>query len=198
MMMEKGHRPAIAVIDGNTLAAIGLKTILQRIMPIMDVELYGSFNEFEASVPDRYFHFFVSVNIVLAHRMFFLEHSRKTIVFTSSSESLTGFHSINVNVSEDILVKSLLMLEQHAHSRGRNLPMDVPAGNAGILTDREIEVLVLIVEGYINKEIADKLHIGLTTVISHRKNIMDKLDARSVSALTIYAVTHGYVDIANI
>ena len=76
--------------------------------------------------------------------------------------------------------------------------MDVPAGNAGILTDREIEVLVLIVEGYINKEIADKLHIGLTTVISHRKNIMDKLDARSVSALTIYAVTHGYVDIANI
>ena len=60
MMMEKGHRPAIAVIDGNTLAAIGLKTILQRIMPIMDVELYGSFNEFEASVPDRYFHFFVS------------------------------------------------------------------------------------------------------------------------------------------
>ena len=76
--------------------------------------------------------------------------------------------------------------------------MDVPAGNAGILTDREIEVLVLIVEGYINKEIADKLHIGLTTVISHRKNIMDKLDARSVSALTIYAVTHGYIDIANI
>ena len=76
--------------------------------------------------------------------------------------------------------------------------MDVPAGNAGILTDREIEVLVLIVEGYINKEIAEKLHIGLTTVISHRKNIMDKLDARSVSALTIYAVTHGYVDIANI
>ena len=150
MMMEKGHRPAIAVIDSNTLAAIGLKTILQRIMPIMDVELYGSFNEFEASVPDRYFHFFVSVNIVLAHRIFFLEHSRKTIVITTSSESLTGFHSINVNVSEDILVKSLLMLEQHAHSRGRNLPMDVPAGNAGILTDREIEVLVLIVEGYIS------------------------------------------------
>ena len=111
-------------------------------MPIMDVELCGSFNEFAASVPDRYFHFFVSVNIVLAHRMFFLEHSRKTIVLTTSSESLTGFHSINVNVSEDILVKSLLMLEQHAHSRGRNLPMDVPAGNAGILTDREIEVLV--------------------------------------------------------
>ena len=50
-------------------------------------------------------------------------------------------------------------------------------------------------QGYINKEIADKLNIGLTTVITHRKNIMDKLGMKSVSALTIYAVMHGYVDI---
>ena len=43
--------------------------------------------------------------------------------------------------------------------------------------------------------VADKLHIGLSTVITHRKNIMDKLGLKSVSALTIYAVTHGYVDV---
>jgi len=67
-----------------------------------------------------------------------------------------------------------------------------------ILSDREIEVLALIVQGYINKEIADRLNIGLTTVITHRKNIMDKLGMRSVSALTIYAVMHGYVDINKI
>ena len=64
-----------------------------------------------------------------------------------------------------------------------------------VLTRREIEVMVLIVEGYINKEVADKLHIGLSTVVTHRKNIMEKLGLKSVSALTIYAVTHGYVDI---
>ena len=67
-----------------------------------------------------------------------------------------------------------------------------------ILSDREIEVMSLIVQGFINKEIADKLHISLSTVITHRKNIMDKLGLRSVSALTIYAVTHGYVDINTI
>lgn len=67
-----------------------------------------------------------------------------------------------------------------------------------ILTDREIEVMSLIVQGLINKEIADKLNIGIATVITHRKNIMDKLGMRSVSALTIYAVMHGYVDINNI
>ena len=67
-----------------------------------------------------------------------------------------------------------------------------------VLTDREIEVMSLIVQGYINKEIGDQLHIGLATVITHRKNIMEKLGLKSVSALTIYAVMHGYVDINKI
>ena len=69
---------------------------------------------------------------------------------------------------------------------------------ANLLTSREVEVLVLIVRGYINKEIADRLNIGLTTVISHRKNIMEKLGLKSVSALTIYAVMNGYVDVDKI
>ena len=56
----------------------------------------------------------------------------------------------------------------------------------------------LIVQGFINKEIANKLNIGLATVVTHRRNIMDKLGVKSVSALTIYAVMHGYVDINSI
>ena len=148
-----------------------------------------------------YFHFFVSAHILLAHRAFFLEHVRKTIVLTvaaDGNELIPGFHSINVNVSEKQLVKAILMMEQYAHAHGRNLPAIQRPAATSLLSNREIEVLVLIVKGFINKEIADKLNIGLTTVISHRKNIMEKLEAKSVSALTIYAVTHGYVDIASI
>ena len=58
--------------------------------------------------------------------------------------------------------------------------------------------MILIVEGHINKEIADILNISMPTVISHRKNITDKLGMKSISALTIYAVMHGYVDINKI
>ena len=58
--------------------------------------------------------------------------------------------------------------------------------------------MTLIVKGMINKEIADRLNIGLTTVVTHRKNIMDKLSIKSVSQLTIYAVMHGYVSINDI
>ena len=192
------NRPKIAIIDANTLAVLGLKQILQTAMPIMTVDTFGSFAELEANHPEQYFHYFVAMNVVLEHKAFFLDQRKKTIVLTLSRETtsqLSEFHSLCINVPEEELVRSLLMLEQHAHGHGQNLPQMPKALQRKILSDREIEVMSLIVQGYINKEIADKLNISLSTVITHRKNIMDKLGLRSVSALTIYAVTHNYVDI---
>ncbi|SEV88804.1 DNA-binding response regulator, NarL/FixJ family, contains REC and HTH domains [Prevotella aff. ruminicola Tc2-24] len=194
-------RPKIAVVDPNTLAAMGLKQMLQTVMPIMTVDTFGSFSELEANSPDSYFHYFAAMNIVLENKAFFAERRRKTIVLTLSLDSmsqLSEFHSLCINVPESDLVRALLMLEQHAHGHGENLPPMPDILTRKILSDREIEVMSLIVQGYINKEIADRLHIGLSTVITHRKNIMEKLGMKSVSALTIYAVMHGYVDINKI
>jgi len=61
------------------------------------------------------------------------------------------------------------------------------------LTQREIEVLKLVGEGYRNKEIADFLCISIKTVEKHRANIMRKLDLHNASALTVYAVEKGLV-----
>ena len=172
------NRPKVAIIDPNTLSALGLKSILQNVMPIMTVDTYGSFAELEADHPELYFHYFVAMNVVLENKSFFLENRRKTIVLTLSLDNtsqLSEFHSLCINVPETELVRSLLMLEQHAHGKGQNLPPMPKALQQKILSDREIEVMSLIVQGYINKEIADRLNIGLTTVITHRKNIMDKL-----------------------
>ena len=192
--------PRIASIDANTLATIGLKSILQEIMPIMQVDIYGSFAELQANNPEKYFHYFVAMNIVLEHRTFFLEKRNKTIVLTlglDNATTLSDFHSLCVNVPEKQLVKSLLALEQHAHANGRNLP-PVQRQQPNPLSDREIEVLSLVAQGHINKEIADILNISMPTVVSHRKNITEKLGMKSISALTIYAVMHGYVDINKI
>ena len=194
-------RPKIAIIDPNTLSALGLKAILQNVMPIMTVDTFGSLAELQANNPDNYFHYFTAMAVVVENMQFFMERKRKTIVLTLSLDTmsqLSDFKCLCINVPEKELVRSLLMLEQHAHGEGENLPPMPDILNRKILSDREIEVMSLIVQGYINKEIAEKLNIGLATVITHRKNIMDKLGMKSVSALTIYAVMHGYVDINKI
>ena len=167
----------------------------------MTVDTFGSMTELEANQPDAYMHYFVSLDIVLNNRPFFTERRRKTIVLIlslSETSQLSDFHSLCINQPEPQLIRQLLQLEQHAHGQGQHLPPIPRILQHKILTDREIEVMALIVQGYINKEIADRLNIGLTTVITHRKNIMEKLGMKSVSALTIYAVMHGYVDINKI
>ena len=66
------------------------------------------------------------------------------------------------------------------------------------LSAREIEVLVQIVKGLSNKEIADTLCLSTHTVMSHRKNIARKLDIHSTAGLTIYAIVNGIVDLDNL
>lgn len=61
------------------------------------------------------------------------------------------------------------------------------------LTQREKEVLVLIAEGYKNRDIADTLFISLKTVERHRANLMKKLDLHNSAAITSYAIQNKLV-----
>jgi two-component system nitrate/nitrite response regulator NarL len=63
------------------------------------------------------------------------------------------------------------------------------------LTTREREVLVLIAEGKSNKEIADRLGIGVRTIETHRERIMRRLNIHSVAGLTKYAIANGLVSL---
>ena len=196
-------RPSIAIVDSNTLAMLGLKQLLQNVMPIMTIDVYSTFAELQANRPDQYFHYFVAMDIVMSNPSFFCERQRKTIVLTTIQTSTlklqtTIFNTLCVNQPEGMLIRQLLQLQQHAHGGGRNLPPIPPVLQQNVLSDREAQVMALIVQGYINKEIAERLNIALSTVVTHRKNIMEKLGLRSVSALTIYAVMHGYVDVNKI
>lgn len=196
--------PAIAIVHADTLAALGLSEILRRMMPQAEVRCYAGYEALaQAGDAPHFFHYFVSARELLAGVSFFLRHQRQTIVLVHGAEAATlpdGFHTLNVCQDEGALVRSILSLAHHAHNahgaepeavRRARSGSDEAAEKAPRLTPRETEVLQGIVGGLINKEIAERMGVSLATVITHRKHLTEKLGTRSVSALTIYAITRG-------
>lgn len=67
-----------------------------------------------------------------------------------------------------------------------------------VLSQREKEIIVCVVKGMTNKQIAEQLFISAHTVITHRRNIASKLQIHSPAGLTIYAIVHKLVDIDDV
>lgn len=95
--------------------------------------------------------------------------------------------------SSSIQIQKLIQVIRKAGSKQKNGLQD-----NGELTVREKEVIKLIALGLANKEIAEKLFISIHTVISHRKNITEKLGIKSISGLTVYAIMNNLLDIKDI
>ena len=193
----------IAIVDSNILAALGLQPLLTDLIPVAEVHIFISFDELRAVDQGQFVHYFVASGIYFEHAAYFREKARRSIVLVNGDLQIAGVPTLNVCQSEQALVKSILSVHRKGHPQMENVKGQKSNGKsssawAGGLSSREVEVAILLAKGHINKEIADLLHISLTTVITHRKNIMEKLGFKSVSALTIYAVMHGYVDINKI
>ena len=189
------NHPEIAIIDPNTLSCMGLESLLEEIIPMATIRVFRSFGELVDDTPDIYAHYFVSAQIYFEHTAFFRERRPRAIVLAGGENlpQLSGVPTLNIYQSEKDLVKSILRMHEHGHHGGKH-PQSEQTVNSHDLSAREIEVLKLITKGFINKEIAEKLNISLTTVISHRKNITEKLGIKSVAGLTIYAVMNGYIE----
>ena len=107
-------------------------------------------------------------------------------------------------VEDDIFVPAIRRLEQlnRQSDVARNISDMVFKAGAGqdpdALSDREKDVIISLVQGMSNKEIADHLYISVNTVITHRRNIARKLQIHSPAGLTIYAIVNGLVDISSV
>lgn len=62
------------------------------------------------------------------------------------------------------------------------------------LTSREAELLQLIAEGYVNKQIASELRISIKTVEKHRQHLMEKLNIHDIAGLTRFAIAAGIIE----
>ena len=108
----------------------------------------------------------------------------------------------HAQVEDHIFVPAIRRLEQNNKQSGvsRNLTdmVSVSGQSSEILSDREKDVIISLVQGMSNKEIADHLCISINTVITHRRNIAKKLQIHSPAGLTIYAIVNGLVDISSV
>lgn len=188
--------PRFALIDDNALTRLGLQNILEDIIPMAEIVPLQGFDEYTHTDITGYAHCFVSSRIYFEHATFFRENHVRCIVMVSGEMNINGVATINVCQSEKNLVRDILALNRQGH--GAQASQRVSEGSKGILTPRETEVAILLCKGCISKEVADKLNISLNTAITHRQNIIEKLHARSLADIIVYAVRHGLLDLSEI
>ena len=195
---------AIAIIDPNVLSGLGLQQILADMMPEIEVSALLSFDELEACDDTQFVHYFVASRIYFEHAQFFRNNASRSIVLVNGDLQIQGVPTLNVCQSQKKLIKAIMGLHHMGHATGRQQTAVKPpslqklTSHAPLLTAREQEVSIMLAKGLINKEIADRLNISTTTVITHRKNIMEKLRARSMVDIIIHVVVNGLVDVGEL
>lgn len=192
----------IAIVEANVLACIGLQRLLTELFPMTETVVCESFRELQQHSDVAFVHYFISSRIYFEHAHYFHSANRRCIVLVNGDMSIHGVATLNVCQSQAAMIGDLLRLRQYGHHdyplTGKKMPSEEKDGiiTAGgktenILSSREVEVAILLCQGYINKEVACQLGIGLTTVITHRRNIMEKLKAKSLADVIVHCVMNG-------
>lgn len=194
--------PCFAIIDRNTLESTALKEILSQVFSQVEIQSYNSMESFIRDSNRHFIHFFVSSDILFTDAEEFETLKDMTTVLSlgrNTNIEKSGFRTLDVSYNEEELVCRLVQLQKIGHYGNIEAKAQISKDKSNrCLSNREKEVLRLMVMGFINKEIAQKLNISLTTVIFHRNNICEKLQTRSIGKLTIFAVLSGIVDIKEI
>lgn len=169
------------VLHESTLVSLGLSKILSEMFNIK-AACYKVIPKNE--ILDDCDIIFISTHMfALAHETL-LSKKHKCVLIFSGTHDFDAENTINQFWSEERIVNVISnMLGQLSERKN----------SQGELSKREIDVLKLIVKGFLNKEIADALNISINTVLTHRKNITAKLGIKSVSGLSVYAMMNGYI-----
>lgn len=109
---------------------------------------------------------------------------------------------LHVEIEERIFMPAIKLLEvqcrQNDVSQRISTMINGGTDEQEALSEREKEIIVCVVQGMSNKEIADHLFIATNTVTTHRRNIARKLQIHSPAGLTIYAIVNNLVDISTL
>ena len=141
-------------------------------------------------------------NIILKYLPSDMHHNNRLTAALYDIYNCETWLSQHAEVEENIFLPAIRRLEKQLRKNDVAVKisnMINPGGeNSETLSEREKDVVIGVVQGMTNKEIADHLCISINTVITHRRNIARKLQIHSPAGLTIYAIVNNWVDIASV
>ncbi len=191
----------IAILEPSRIISEGLQTVLYQSNLDCRIHRTETLEEFTELLES------VSVDILIANPIHFVNREKEVRKIRKQYPSLSvaGIDYGIIQKQSMLTDLSFTLYDSVEHILHVLMKLDKKNRLAALqkneddnLTKREIEVLTGIVNGMMNKEIADSLHISIHTVVRHRKNITMKTGIRSQSGLTIYAISKKIVAIEDI
>ncbi len=192
-MSRKIH---VAIIEPSEILRAGIIDVLKRInAPDIYVTEVSDMNQFECHLykhtPELLIINPVSSDPGIIKRIRTLTGNNRiktvALLHTLADSHILEHYDASVSIydsAEDIgnIIVKLLDLREHENISNE-------------LSNREKDIIVEVAKGLTNKQIADKLFLSVHTVMTHRKNIANKLQIHSPSGLTIYAILNNLVDL---
>ncbi|WP_297903503.1 response regulator transcription factor [uncultured Parabacteroides sp.] len=193
----------IAIAEPSVIVRSGLESLLKRLpgfrIQMVEINSVESlFDSLRMHKPDV-----LIVNPALPG-YFTLQHLKEesgcaemkciALLYSVSDSMLLRSYDEQINIydSSDEIKHKLERLN------AEELPDETEDDEQQSLSSREKEIVVCVVKGMTNREIADRLFLSTHTVITHRRNIARKLQIHSASGLTVYAIVNKLVELGDI
>ena len=194
--MSKEGKYRIAIIEPSEIVASGITAIIGRypeftvVHTHSNADYYNSNNNIDVIIVDPAV---IDYNDRFDIRSYFGESQAAIVALTHSNheESVLRQYDECIGIY-DPPQRIVQKLKNAIEENSRN-----PKGDFNELSSRERDILTAVAKGKTNKEIADEFNISIYTVISHRRNISQKLGINSIPGLTVYAIMNKLVDMSD-
>lgn len=195
--MNKEGKYKIVLIEPSEIVATGIAAIIDRNPEFAVVKTLSNINYFNATGHD--------VDIVIVNPAVIDYNDRLDIRSCLNANNVAIVALTHSNYEESVLRQyneCIGIYDNYARiiqklKNAMEESSQSPKSDLNELSGRERDILAAVAKGLTNKEIADEFNISVYTVISHRRNISQKLGINSIPGLTVYAIMNKLVDMSD-
>lgn len=195
--MNKEGKYKIVLIEPSEIVATGIAAIIDRNPEFAVVKTLSNINYFNATGHD--------VDIVIVNPAVIDYNDRLDIRSCLNATNIAIVALTHSNYEESVLRQyneCIGIYDNYARiiqklKNAMEESSQSPKSDLNELSGRERDILAAVAKGLTNKEIADEFNISVYTVISHRRNISQKLGINSIPGLTVYAIMNKLVDMSD-